>query len=233
MATSPVDPSPVPRPEAAVLRPEAAVLRHPEVRTAVADLSARLASGKRILLGITGSPGSGKSTFAAGLHALFEAGTAVVVPMDGFHLGNSIIDGTPLRQRKGAIDTFDVGGYLSLLQRLARRDEPVVYAPDFRRQIDEPVAASIAVPATVPLVITEGNYLLADHPAWRQVRAELDEVWFIDTPPDLRLARLVDRHVHFGMERPAAEEWAVGSDEANARFIEATRTAADRIIPWS
>ncbi|WP_104176201.1 nucleoside/nucleotide kinase family protein [Arthrobacter sp. Y81] len=209
------------------------MLRHPEIRAAVADLRAHVASGKRMLLGITGSPGSGKSTFAAGLHALFDADTSVVVPMDGFHLGNAIIDGTPLRQRKGAIDTFDVGGYLSLLRRLARRDEPVVYAPDFRRQIDEPVAASIAVPASVPLVITEGNYLLADHPAWRQVRAQLDEVWFMDTPPDLRLERLVDRHVHFGMDRPAAEEWAGGSDEANARLIESTRPAADRVIPWS
>ncbi|WP_144406471.1 nucleoside/nucleotide kinase family protein [Arthrobacter sp. SPG23] len=226
MATSPVDPSPAPQ-------PDAAALRHPEVAAAVADLRGRLVSGNRTLLGITGAPGSGKSTFAAALHTLFGPELAVVVPMDGFHLGNAIIDGTPLRQRKGAIDTFDAGGYLSLLQRLARRDEPVVYAPDFRREIDEPVAASIAVQADVPLVITEGNYLLADHPVWRQVRAQLDEVWFMDTPPGLRLERLVDRHVHFGMDRPAAEQWAAGSDEANARLIEATRPAADRIIPWS
>ncbi|KQR72844.1 pantothenate kinase [Arthrobacter sp. Leaf337] len=208
-------------------------LRHPDVTAAVAELRGRLASGNRILLGITGSPGSGKSTFAAALHSLFGPGMAVVVPMDGFHLGNAIIEGTPLRQRKGAIDTFDVGGYLSLLQRLARRDESVVFAPDFRREIDEPVAASIAVPASVPLVITEGNYLLADHPVWQQVRAQLDEVWFMDTSPALRLERLVDRHVHFGMDRPAAEEWAACSDEANARLIESTRDAADRVIPWS
>jgi pantothenate kinase len=205
----------------------------PEMRQALAALRLRLDGGRRTLLGIAGPPGSGKSTLAARLQQQFGPELAVVVPMDGFHLGNSIIDGTPLRQRKGAIDTFDVGGYLSLLQRLARRDEPVVYAPDFRRQLDEPVAASIAVPASVPLVITEGNYLLADHPVWRRVRAELDEVWFMDTPPDLRLARLVDRHVSFGMDRPAAEDWAGGSDEANARLIESTRSAADRIIPWS
>jgi pantothenate kinase len=202
------------------------------VTAAVAGVRAGLASGNRMLLGITGSPGSGKSTLAAGLLAVFGAAVAAVVPMDGFHLGNAIIDGTPLRQRKGAIDTFDVGGYLSLLQRLRRRDEPVVYAPDFRREIDEPVAASIAVPASVQLIITEGNYLLAAHPAWQQVRAQLDEVWFLDTPPDLRLARLVDRHVEFGMDRPAAKEWAAGSDEANARLIESTRPAADRVIPW-
>ena len=205
----------------------------PEMRQALAALRLRLDGGRRTLLGIAGPPGSGKSTLAARLQQQFGPELAVVVPMDGFHLGNAIIDGTPLRQRKGAIDTFDVGGYLSLLQRLARRDEPVVYAPDFRRQIDEPVAASIAVPASVPLVITEGNYLLADDPVWRRVRAELDEVWFMDTPPDLRLARLVDRHVRFGMDRPAAEDWAGGSDEANARLIESTRSAADRLIPWS
>ena len=142
------------------------------------------------------------------------------------------IDGTPLRQRKGAPDTFDVGGYFSLLQRLARRDEDVVYAPDFRRSIDEPVAASIAVPASVPLIITEGNYLLAENPAWQRVRSQLDAVWFIDTPPALRLSRLVERHMVFGMDRPAAEAWANGSDEANARLIEATRDRADRVILW-
>ena len=155
-----------------------------------------------------------------------------MVPMDGFHLGNAVIDGTPLRQRKGAPDTFDVGGYFSLLQRLARRDEDVVYAPDFRRSIDEPVAASIAVPASVPLIITEGNYLLAENPAWQRVRSQLDAVWFIDTPPALRLSRLVERHMVFGMDRPAAEAWANGSDEANARLIEATRDRADRVILW-
>ncbi|MGY4542177.1 pantothenate kinase [Arthrobacter sp. UYNi723] len=207
--------------------------RSPEAERAVADLRLRLADGNRMLLGIVGAPGSGKSTFSACLQKLLGAGSAVVVPMDGFHLGNKIIDGTPLRERKGAIDTFDVGGYLSLLQRLARRDEHVVYAPDFRRTIDEPVAASIEVPAAVPLVITEGNYLLAELPPWQQVRAQLDEVWFLDTPRHLRLSRLVDRHILFGKDRPAAQAWAAGSDETNAQLIEATHHAADRIIPWS
>ncbi len=204
----------------------------PDIRQAVADLRLRMSDGSRILLGVAGAPGAGKSTFSASLADFFGPGAALVVPMDGFHLGNAIIDGTPLKQRKGAPDTFDVGGYFSLLQRLARRDEDVVYAPDFRRSIDEPVAASIAVPASVPLIITEGNYLLAENPAWQRVRSQLDEVWFIDTPPALRLSRLVERHMVFGMDRPAAEAWANGSDEANARLIEATRDRADRVILW-
>ena len=185
-----------------------------------------------MLLGIAGAPGAGKSTFAAWLQQQFGPGQAVVVPMDGFHLGNAIIEGTPLRQRKGAIDTFDAGGYLSLLRRLVRRDEAVVYAPEFNRTLDEPVAASIAIPAEVPLVITEGNYLLFEQEPWKDIRAQLDEVWFVDVPPELRLNRLVERHISFGMERAAAEAWAAGPDQANAMLIEATRPAASRIIPW-
>lgn len=204
-----------------------------EIQSAVAELRSRLASGRRVLLGVAGSPGSGKSTFSACLADALGPDCALVVPMDGFHLGNAIIDGTPLRQRKGAPDTFDVGGYLSLLQRLARRDEEVVYAPDFRRTIDEPVAASLAIPAGVPVIITEGNYLLNDDPRWQQVRGQLDEVWFIDTPQDLRLARLVERHMLYGMDRTAAEAWANGPDAANARLIEATRSRASRVIPWA
>lgn len=204
----------------------------PEIAQAVDALRRRMVPGTRIILGIAGAPGSGKSTFAAWLQEQFSPGTSVVVPMDGFHLGNAIIEGTPLRARKGAIDTFDGGGYLSLLRRLARRDEAVVYAPEFRRTLDEPVAASIAVPAEVPLVITEGNYLLADQEPWKEVRAQLDEVWFLETPHQLRLQRLVDRHVSFGMEPEAAFAWATGPDEANARLIQATRPAADRVIPW-
>lgn len=204
----------------------------PEITEAINTLRRRLAEGRRIILGIAGAPGSGKSTFAAWLQQQFEPGSAVVVPMDGFHLANAIIDGTPLRQRKGAMDTFDAGGYLALLRRLASRDEEVVYAPEFRRTIDEPVAASIAVPATVPLVITEGNYLLADPAPWKDVRACLDETWFVDTPQDLRLSRLVARHIGFGMAPDAARAWAMGPDEANARMILATRAGADRIINW-
>jgi len=173
----------------------------PEIAQAVDALRRRIAPGTRTILGIAGAPGSGKSTLAAWLQQQFGPGTAVVVPMDGFHLGNAIIDGTPLRERKGAMDTFDAGGYLSLLRRLAARDEAVVYAPEFRRTLDEPVAASIAVPADVPLVITEGNYLLADQEPWKEIRAQLDEVWFLETPHGLRISRLVPGTPHSGWRR--------------------------------
>lgn len=200
----------------------------PALTTALDELLRRLVPGQRLILGIAGAPGSGKSTVAQALQRELEA--AVVVPMDGFHLGNTIIDGTPLRDRKGAPDTFDVGGYVSLLARLVRRDEEVVYAPAFRRSLDEPVAASIAVPQSAPVVITEGNYLLSTLPGWREIRQHLDEVWFLDLAGETRISRLVERHMHFGMDRDAAVAWANGPDQANAELIAATRDSADRLL---
>ncbi len=197
----------------------------------VDQLEARLRStGARQILGIAGAPGTGKSTVARTIADALGAGRCVIVPMDGFHLGTAIIDGTPLRARKGAIDTFDVGGYLSLLRRLRARDESVVYAPTYRRGLEEPIAASIAVSRDVDFVITEGNYLLATDPGWRDIRSLVDEIWFVDTPRDLRIARLIERHVTFGMTRDAATAWATGPDEANARSIESTKHLADRQI---
>lgn len=188
--------------------------------------------GGRQIIGVIGAPGTGKSTVAQ-LVAERLGSDAVVVPMDGFHLSNALLEGTPLRQRKGAIDTFDGGGYHSLLKRLRLRDEAVVYAPGYRRGLEEPIAASIAVPREVDIILTEGNYLLADAPPWDAVRAELDESWFVDTPDEVRVARLVNRHIAFGMDRAAAEAWAAGPDARNAELVMSTRKKADRIIPWT
>ena len=189
-------------------------------------------SGARVILGIVGAPGTGKSTLAQQVADELGRDRCVVVPMDGFHLAHAVLDGTPLAARKGALDTFDGYGYVSLLRRLRARDEPVVYAPAFQRQLEEPVAGSIAVPASVPFVVSEGNYLLADREPWHLVREYLDEAWFVDTPQELRLRRLVDRHVAFGKDPAAAQAWAAGPDEANARYVETTRARADRVVRW-
>lgn len=190
------------------------------------------ASGARQIVGIVGAPGTGKSTLAQHLADELGRDVCVVVPMDGFHLANTVLDGTPLAAMKGALETFDVHGYLSLLRRLKARDEPVVYAPAFRRELDEPIASSIPVPASVPFVISEGNYLLADRQPWHLVREYLSESWFVDTPREVRLSRLVERHIAFGKEPAAAEAWALGPDETNARYVETTRSHADRVVRW-
>ena len=209
------------------------VLPDPTAETSrtLADRLMRMLTGKdRVMLGICGAPGAGKSTLAAQLAGLLGPERAVVVPMDGFHLASSVIRGTPLADRRGAIDTFDVGSYLSLLHRLRARDEEFVYAPSYRRGLEDPIAASISIPRHIPLVITEGNYLLADLPEWRAVRAELDAVWYLETPSEVRIPRLITRHVKFGRDAAAATAWALGSDQTNAQFIESRRGAADLIV---
>jgi pantothenate kinase len=132
---------------------------------------------RRRILGITGAPGAGKSTVAEALVAALD-GDAVLVPMDGFHLANAELERLGRRDRKGAVDTFDAVGYAALLRRLRDPEEECVYAPIFRREIEEPIAGAIPVPRRVPLVVTEGNYLLIDRGGWAPVRGLLDEVWF-------------------------------------------------------
>ncbi|GAA3731744.1 nucleoside/nucleotide kinase family protein [Streptomyces tremellae] len=193
------------------------------------------AAGGRRLLGVTGPPGAGKSTLALRLvERLVETEgpeAAALVPMDGFHLAQAELGRLGRADRKGAPDTFDAAGYVALLARLreARAGE-VVYAPAFDRSLEEAVAGSVAVPAAVRLVVTEGNYLLHDDTAWAPVRPLLDEVWFLAPDPALRVARLVERHVRHGRDRAAAERWVARSDEANARLIEAGRGRADLVL---
>jgi pantothenate kinase len=194
------------------------------------DRARRLAvPGERHLLGLTGAPGAGKSRLAAELAgALGDA--AVVVPMDGFHLANSELVRLGRRDRKGAEDTFDAAGYVALLRRLRAAGEAVTYAPEFRREAEEPVAGAIPVPAGVPLVITEGNYLLVDRGPWAAVRGLLDQVWFLAPDEQVRLDRLIARHIAFGKPPELARAWSLGTDERNAALIRATRDRADLVV---
>jgi pantothenate kinase len=185
--------------------------------------------GERRILGITGAPGSGKSTLASTLIAAL-APQAVLVPMDGFHLANAQLVRLGRRDRKGAADTFDAAGYVALLRRLRDPAELLVYAPEFRRAIEEPIACAIPVPRDVPLVVTEGNYLLVDEDPWSSVRPLLDEAWFLEPDEEVRIERLVARHVEFGKPPAAARAWSLGTDQRNAELVQATRGRADLIV---
>jgi pantothenate kinase len=187
---------------------------------------------ERILLGICGAPGSGKSTLARlVVDALTAEGVAAAwVPMDGYHLADVELDRLGRRDRKGAIDTFDGAGYLSLLRRLGSPDEQIVYAPEFERDIEQPIAGAIPVFPDTRIVVTEGNYLLDDSPVWRDVPAALTEVWFADEDDVLRRSRLVERHVRFGKSRAEAEAWVAEVDEPNAVRIAARASSADAIV---
>lgn len=211
----------------------AAPAPYPVPAQALARAQALAARGTRCLLGIVAPPGAGKSTLVeALLHAL--PGQACGVPMDGFHLAQCELERLGRAERKGAPDTFDAAGYRALLRRLRT---PVagetVYAPAFRREIEEPIAGAIGVVADMPLVITEGNYLLLDDPCWREVASLLDEVWYLDVPDAVRVPRLIRRHEQHGRSPEAAREWVMRSDEANAKVVAASRSRATWHLDWS
>jgi pantothenate kinase len=120
------------------------------------------------------------------------------------------------------------------LQRLrAQRHDEIVYAPEFRREIEEPIAGAIAVLPQTRLVITEGNYLLLDEGPWAGVAGLLDDCWYVDIDPDLRQQRLLARHRQFGRDAAQAADWVQRTDEPNARLIEATRARARAVFRWS
>lgn len=185
----------------------------------------------RAVLGIAGSPGSGKTTLAERLvRALNGPGEPWVahVPMDGFHLADVELDRLGLRDRKGAPETFDAAGYAALLRRLREEpDDSVVYAPAFERVLEQPIAGAVPVLPTARLVVTEGNYLLL----WPRVRSQLDEVWFCEPDEEVRLRRLIARHEEFGKTHEEAVAWVLRSDQPNAELVAAARDRADLVVP--
>lgn len=186
-------------------------------------------TGGRRILGIVGTPGAGKSTVCAALQEAL-GDRAVVAGMDGFHFANAELVRLGRRDRKGAPDTFDVDGFIALLTRLRAQPSDVIYAPLFDRALEESIGSAIAVRADVPLVITEGNYLLHDRLGWESVAPLLDETWFIDVDAAERRRRLLARRASHGHSPEAALEWVTTVDEPNAALVETARERADLIV---
>lgn len=213
----------------------------PVIEASFSELLARarqlVRPGERRTLGITGAPGAGKSTLAERIVGELGPETAVLVSMDGFHLANEVLHSLGRHERKGAHDTFDAWGYVALMERLraqpkhaANGRDGIIYAPHFRRDLEEPIGSATPVDPQTPLVVTEGNYLLLESEPWPHARAAIDEVWFLAPTEQQRLSQLIERHQRFGRSPDEALERSLGSDQRNADMIAATAAGADLIV---
>ncbi|MEV4616654.1 nucleoside/nucleotide kinase family protein [Kitasatospora sp. NPDC049258] len=188
----------------------------------------------RIILGLAGPPAAGKSTLAG--HLVAEVvrregpDAAACLPLDGFHLSNAQLDRLGLRARKGAPETFDSCGYLALLSRVTTERFRDVYAPDFDRELDEPVAARHVIRPHTRLVVTEGNYLAVPAAPWQEARRLMRELWFVETDDTTRGERLLHRHQGGGQPREAALRRIAANDHPNGEYVKAGRAGCDWVL---
>jgi pantothenate kinase len=187
-------------------------------------------ASERVLIGIIGKPGAGKSTLSKFLMGKLPKDLVTVVPMDGYHLSNKVLKDLKRSDRKGAPDTFDVAGFVSLVKRIRSEQTQNIYYPIFDRAIEESIAAQGVVTSATKVVIIEGNYLLHDEGGWEVINDLLDESWMVDVDDDKRISRLISRHIAYGKDPEAAKAWAKGTDEVNAKLIERGRTRADFVV---
>ena len=184
----------------------------------------------RTIIGIVGKPGAGKSTVVEEIAKRFDSNTVSIIPMDGFHLSNEELISLGRRERKGAPDTFDVEGFTSLIKKVKINYNIDHTFPIFHREIEASVDNEGIVPKESRVVVIEGNYLFSTDHNWGGIYSLLNHTWFIEIDDEVRVERLIARHIRYGKTPEEAEAWSRGSDETNARFIGLTANRAENRI---
>jgi len=185
-------------------------------RETLIERARALTGTRRSLIGIAGPPGSGKSTLAERLVARLDA--AVVVPMDGFHLDDTLLVPAGLRAVKGAPQTFDVAGLDTLLQRIAA-DDGAVHIPVFDRAMELSRAAAATVSPEHRCIVVEGNWLLLDEPHWRALADRFDLTVLVEVDEVELEQRLMRRWRQHGLDEAAARQKVQGNDLPNGRRV--------------
>ncbi|MFQ0815185.1 nucleoside triphosphate hydrolase [Brucella anthropi] len=197
------------------------------------EILARLAqTGGRLIVAIAGPPGAGKSTLSDDLRRAINKGgetPSIIVPMDGFHLDDAILDKRGLRSRKGSPPTFDCAGFAALLQRL-KQAEDEVFIPVFDRSLELSRAAASVVGLEHRVLLVEGNYLLLDGEPWARLAPFFDMTLYLDVPFAELERRLTDRWLSFGFDAETARNRALSNDIPNAELVEARSRKADFVV---
>ncbi|ESX63940.1 MULTISPECIES: nucleoside triphosphate hydrolase [unclassified Mesorhizobium] len=200
-----------------------------EIAHIAAAIFKRAGKAPRFIVAIAGPPGAGKSTLSAGLHDLLPEGTAEVVPMDGFHYDDVVLERRGLRQRKGAPETFDFAGFETLLKRIRAR-EPDIAIPVFDRSMELSRAAAAIIAADTKFILVEGNYLLLDEEPWTRLAPLFDFSIFVDVPRADLERRLLERWHEHGRSDEDARAWIASNDMPNIDRVLARRRPADLVV---
>jgi len=191
-----------------------------------AVLAAAAAGGDRVILALAGAPGSGKSTLAAALAEALAGrldgmapGMAAVLPMDGYHYDDLYLVPAGLRARKGAPQTFDVGGLYHTLRRLRARDEAEVAVPVFDRALEIARAGARLIPASVAVIVVEGNWLLLDQAPWQRLQPLFDLTAMVEVPEAVLRARLRARWERLGLPEAEILVKLEANDLPNGRLV--------------
>ncbi len=222
-----------------------------EVRDAYLPLAERLWArqrglGRRLLVGISGLPGGGKTVTAATLARVLDIlgrdrdEHAIHLSLDGFHYPNAWLethtgpdhDGNivTLRRIKGAPITFDAEAAVRLLTRV-RAGDPVVRFPVYSRILHDPVPDAVEVTPQHRVIVFEGNYLFLDESPWPKMRELFDVRLFVETPEPARLHNLRERNRRGGKSPEESERHIQTVDQRNAQLIApSARYAHARLI---
>ena len=200
-----------------------------EIASIAAAIFKRAAGAQRFVVAIAGPPGSGKSTLAQRLNVVLPEDASAVVPMDGFHFDDVVLESRGLRPRKGAPETFDYAGFAALLKRI-RAGEPEIAVPVFDRSMELSRAGASIIGSGVKFVLVEGNYLLLDEEPWSALSGLFDFSIFVDVPRGELERRLLERWRGHGKSDEDARAWIASNDLPNIERVLARRRQADLVV---